>query len=148
MSAMECDREIEIVEAVTSGRWPAGADEEMQSHAATCPICSDVVRVSLALTQERSDALLSARVPSAGLVWWRAEMRSRRDAVERATRPMRIVEWTALACVLAALALILYWTGPMALAALLWQPSLAFFAGLGVLILLSSVVCYFVLSRD
>jgi hypothetical protein len=68
--------------------------------------------------------------------------------VERATRPMRIVEWTALACVLAALAFVLYWTGPTALAALLWQPSLAFFVGLGALVLLSSVVCYFVLSRD
>jgi len=148
MSAMECDREIEIVEAVTCGRWPDGAGEELQSHAATCAICSDVVQVSLALTQERSHALLSARVPSAGLVWWRAEMRSRRDAVERATRPMRIVEWTALACALAALAFLLYWTGPTALAALLWQPSLACFVGLGVLVLLSSVVCYFVLSRD
>jgi hypothetical protein len=148
MSSMECDREIEIVEAVTCGRWPAGTGEELQSHAATCPVCSDVVRVSVALTQERSDALLSTRVPSAGLVWWRAEMRSRRDAVERATRPMRIVEWTALACVLAALAFVLYWTGPTALAALLWQPSLAFFVGLGALVLLSSVVCYFVLSRD
>ena len=148
MRAMECDREIEIVEAVTCGRWPAGADEELQSHAASCPVCMDVVQVGLALTQDRSNALLSAQVPSAGLVWWRAEMRSRRDAVERATRPMRIVEWTALACVLAVAAGFLYWIGPAGLAELLWQPSLVFFAGLGLLILLSSVICYFVLSRD
>ena len=148
MSAMECDREIEIVEAVTCGRWPAGADEELQSHAAACPVCMDVVQVSLTLTQDRSNGLLSARVPSAGLVWWRAEMRARRDAVERATRPMRLVEWTALACVLAAVGVFLYWIGPAGLAELLWQPSLAFFAGLGLLILLSTVVFYFVLSRD
>ena len=38
MSAMECDREIEIVEAVTCGRWPAGVDEELQLHAATCAV--------------------------------------------------------------------------------------------------------------
>ena len=148
MSAMECDREIEIVEAVTCGRWPAGVDEELRLHAPTCAVCTDVIQVSLALTQERSDALLAARVPSAGLVWWRAEMRARRDAVETATRPMKIVEWTALACVLAALAGFLYWIGPAELAELLWQPSLAFFAGLGLLIVLSSVVFYFVLSRD
>jgi hypothetical protein len=148
MSAMECDREIEIVEAVTCGRWPAGADEELQSHAASCSVCMDVVQVSLTLTQDRSNGLLAARVPSAGLVWWRAEMRARRDAVERATRPMKIVEWTALACVLAAAGVFLYWTGPVVLAELLWQPSLAFFAGLGLLIVLSSVVFYFVLSRD
>ena len=148
MSAMECDREIEIVEAVTCGRWPSGVDEELQSHAASCAVCTDVVRVSLALSQDRSDALLSAHVPSAGLVWWRAEMRARRDAVERATRPMKIVEWTALACVLAAVSAFLYWIGPAGLAELLWQPSLAFFAGLGLLVVLSSVVFYFVLSRD
>src|SRR4030095_14223047 len=130
MSAMECDREIEIVEAVTCGRWPAGVDEELQLHAATCAVCTDVVQVSLALTQDRSNALVSARVPSAGLVWWRAEMRARRDAVERATRPMRIVKWAAVACALSALAFLLYWTGPTALEALLWQPSLAFFVGL------------------
>jgi len=148
MSAMECDREIEIVEAVTCGRWPAGADEELRSHATSCPVCMDVVEVSLALSQDRSSGLLSAHVPSAGLVWWRAEMRARRDAVQRATRPMRIVEWAALACMLAAMGALLYWIGPSGLKALLWQPSLAFFAGLGLLILLSSVVCYFVLSRD
>ena len=148
MSAMECDREVEIVEAVTCGRWPAGTHEELQSHAASCPVCMDVVRVALALTQDRSDGLQSARVPSAGLVWWRAEMRARRDAVNRATRPMRIVEWTALTCVLAAAGVSLYWIGPAALAQLLWQPSLAFFIGLGLLVLLSSLVCYFVLSGD
>jgi hypothetical protein len=148
MSAMECDREIEIVEAVMCCRWPAGVGEELQSHAATCPVCMDVVQVSLALSQDRSSALLSAHVPSAGLVWWRSEMRARRDAIERATRPMKIVEWAAVACVLTAMALVLYWIAPARLAELLWQPSLAFFAGLGLLILLSSVVCYFVLSRD
>ena len=148
MSTMECEREIEIVEAITCGRWPAGTTEELQSHAENCPICSDVVRVALALTQQRADGLQMARVPTAGLVWWRAEMRARRDAVNRATRPLKIVEWTAMACVLAAIAVVLFWVGPATVAAILWQPSLAFFIGLGVLILLSSVVYYFVFSGD
>lgn len=148
MSAMECDREIEIVEAITCGRWPSGTSEELQTHAATCPVCTDVVSVALALTQDRSDGLLAARVPSAGLVWWRAEMRARRDAVNRATRPLRIVEWTALVCVLAAAGIFLYWTGPAALADLLWQPSLALFLALGILVVLSTLVCYWVLSGD
>jgi len=148
MSAMECEREIEIVEAVTCGRWPAATSEELQTHAAGCPICSDVVRVAVALTEEKENGLQMARVPSAGLVWWRSEMRARRDAVNRATRPLRIVEWTAMACVLAAIAAVLVWVGPAAVAGMLWQPSLAFFIGLGVLILLSSLVYYFVVSGD
>jgi hypothetical protein len=47
-----------------------------------------------------------------------------------------------------ALGVVLAWVGPAELAGLLWQPSLAFFIGLGVLILLSSLVYYFVFSGD
>src|SRR5688572_5122161 len=148
MSAMECDREMEIVEAVTCGRWPSGTSDELQAHARTCAVCADVVSVALALVDDRSNGLQVARVPSAGLVWWRAEMRARRDAVTRATRPMRIVEWAALACVLAAAGVFLYWTGPSTLAELLWQPSLVFFLAVGILVVLSTLVCYWVLSRD
>src|SRR5678816_3231927 len=79
MSAIECSHEIEIVEAITSGRWPAGCSEELRQHAASCVVCKDVVQVALALTQDRSEAFQSVRVPSAGLVWWRSEMRARRD---------------------------------------------------------------------
>jgi hypothetical protein len=99
----------------------------------------------MALTNDRNDGIQLARVPSAGLVWWRAEMRARRDAVTKATRPLKIVEWTAVLCVLAVAGVFLYWTGPAALAQL---PSLALFIGLGVLIVLSSLVYYFVFSGD
>jgi len=148
MSAVECTREIEIVEAITNGRWPAGTTEELQQHAASCPVCTDVVRVALALTQDRSAALEKVQVPSAGLVWWRSEMRARRDAVNKATRPLRIVEWVATLSVIVAAGALLRWFGPSMLADMLWQPSTLFLVGLGVLALLSSLVFYFVLSRD
>jgi hypothetical protein len=148
MSSVECTREIEVVEAVTNGRWPAGTPEDLQLHAAGCPVCTDVVRVALALTQDRSAALAKARVPSAGLVWWRSEMRARRDAVSKATRPLRIVEWAAVLCVVVAAGALLRWFGPSVLTDLLWQPSTLFFVGLGVLALLSSLVFYLVFSRD
>ena len=147
MSAVECTREIDVVEAITNGRWPAGAPEDLQLHAASCPVCTDVVRVALALTQDRSAALETVRVPSAGLVWWRSEMRARRDAVNKATRPLRIVECVAAVCLIVAAAALLRWFGPSVLADL-WQPSTLFFVGLGVLALLSSLVFYFVFSRD
>ena len=148
MSSIDCDREIEVVESVTCGRWPAGADEELRSHATSCAVCSDVVRVSLALSQNRAEGLEIARVPSAGLVWWRAEMRARREAVEKATRPLRIVEVLAAVCQLAVLGGLLYWIGPSSLPEFLSQPSLPLFCGLGVLAVLSSVVLYLVVSRD
>jgi hypothetical protein len=148
MSVMECNREVEIVEVVTLGRWPDGCSEELRRHAASCPVCTDVVQVALALTQERSVALDTVRVPSAGLVWWRSEMRARREAVNRATRPLRIVEWIAAACVVLVAVILLRWIGPTALAGLLRQPSALFFAGLGVLALVSTLVFYVVFSRD
>ena len=108
----------------------------------------DVVRVALALTQDRSEAFSRARVPSAGLVWWRAEMRARRDAVNKATRPMQIVECVAALCVIVAAAALFRWFGPAVLADLLVQPSTLLLVGLGVLVLLSTLVFYFVFSRD
>lgn len=148
MSAVECPREIEIVEAVTNGRWPAGTTDELQQHAAGCPVCTDVVRVALALTQDRSAALEKVQVPSAGLVWWRSEMRARRDAVNKATRPLRIVEWVTAVCVIVAAGALLRWFGPSILSDLLWQPTTLFLVALGVLALLSSLVFYLVFSRD
>lgn len=147
MSVIYCNRESEIVEAITLGRWPEGCSEELRLHASSCPVCTDVVRVALALTQESSIALEAARVPSAGLVWWRSEMRARREAIHRATRPLRIVEWIAAVCVVLAAVILLRWIGPTALAAL-WQPSLLSFIGLGVLALVSTLVFYVVFSRD
>ena len=148
MSAVECSHEIEIVEAITSGRWPAGCSEELRQHAASCVVCKDVVQVALALTQDRSEAFQSVRVPSAGLVWWRSEMRARRDAVSKATRPLQIVEWIAALSVLVAAAAILRWIGPTVLVDLLWQPLSLVLAGIGVIIVLSTLVFYLVFSRD
>ena len=148
MSATECIHEIEITEAVTQGRWPAGCSKDVQVHAETCPICQDVLQVALALKENQAAAFHAARLPSAGLVWWRSEMRSRRDALDKATRPIRIVEWAALACALAVAFALVLWIGPSTLTDLLSQPSHLLFAGLGVLAVLSTLVVYFVFSRD
>ena len=148
MSAIECNHEIEIVDTITSGRWPAGCTEELKLHAESCPVCRDVVRVALALSQDRSDALQAVRIPSAGLVWWRSEMRARRDAVNKANRPLQIVECVAALCVVVAAATLFRWFGPAVLTDLLLQPSTLLLVGLGVLVLLSTLVFYFVFSRD
>ena len=42
MSRIECSRELEILDAVASGRWPNRADAELRAHASTCSICADV----------------------------------------------------------------------------------------------------------
>jgi hypothetical protein len=93
----ECVREHEIVEAITSGRWPEACDPDLRNHATACAICKDVVLVASALHEERDSAVAVAGVPSAGLVWWRAELRARREAVRAAERPMKWVQSLAAA---------------------------------------------------
>ena len=93
----ECAREHEVVEAVTSGRWPGACDPDLRDHAMACHVCKEVVFVAVALHEDHSAALTDARIPSAGLVWWRAELRARREAVQAAERPLTLAHSLAAA---------------------------------------------------
>lgn len=104
MSSIECKYESDVLDAVASGRWPDRLDAELRDHAASCGICSEVALVSALYRDEYSTAMEQARVPSAGLVWWKAELRARREAVRVASRPITLVTGVAIAFVLAAIA--------------------------------------------
>jgi hypothetical protein len=93
----ECAREHEIVDAVTSGRWPDACEADLRDHVTTCQVCKEVAFVAGVLHEEHDVALAEARLPSAGLVWWRAELRARREAVKAAERPLTLVHSLAAA---------------------------------------------------
>jgi len=95
---VECLREQEIVDAIASGRWPHACDPSLAPHAAACAICRDVVSVASALRDDGVDACHEARVPSAGLVWWRATIRARAEASRVAERPLTVAQGIAGAC--------------------------------------------------
>src|SRR2546427_8354011 len=88
MPILECNREHDVLDAVASGRWPERVDEELRRHAASCAICSDVASVAAALQDDRDAAWRDARLPPAGRVWWRAEMRARHEAAVKAAQPI------------------------------------------------------------
>ena len=92
MNQTECARETDVVDAVTSGRWPERADAGLRAHVAGCAICADVAEVARALQDDHDAAWRDARVPSAGRVWWRAEMRARQEAARKAAQPMAFVQ--------------------------------------------------------
>jgi hypothetical protein len=54
------------------------------------------------LAPDYQDALSDVRVPSAGLVWWKAEIRARQDAVQTVNRPIRWAQYIAAGCGIAA----------------------------------------------
>ena len=54
MKIVDCCREQDVLDALTSGRWPDRADEELRAHVAACAICADVVDVAGALLEDRT----------------------------------------------------------------------------------------------
>jgi hypothetical protein len=90
MRLAECPRESEVVEAVACGRWPERCPGDLRDHVGSCRVCSQVLEVAVALHDDRESAY--ADIPSAGLVWWRAELRARQEAMHAASRPITLVQ--------------------------------------------------------
>jgi hypothetical protein len=92
MKIPHCDREQQVLHALGSGRWTGPWGEEIRRHAANCAVCSEVVLVAEALRHEDELAHTELHLPSAGLVWWKAQLAARRAAEERAAQPIAWVE--------------------------------------------------------
>ena len=88
----ECSREQDVMEIVSSERWPDQCPDELRAHVAQCSNCTDVLEVAQALHEDRAIACMDAQIPSAELVWWRAELRARQEAMIVASRPITLVE--------------------------------------------------------
>jgi len=97
MKIEQCDREQAVLDALTSGRWATPWGEEIRQHAASCSVCAEVVLVAEALHREEHSAQSEVRLPSAGLVWWKAQLAARRAAEQRAAQPIALVERAAQA---------------------------------------------------
>lgn len=105
MNAFPCDREIEVIRAIQASRW---ADSPgLRAHAAECETCAEVALVAHALANAEDEV---HPLPDASLVWWKAQLRARREAVERASEPIEIFERVAYA-----------FAGIALVAALIWQ---------------------------
>src|SRR5215469_9908643 len=109
MKIQQCDREQNVIDALKSGRWAGPWGEEIRKHAAGCAVCSEVVLVALAMRRENESTQAEMRLPSAGLVWWKAQLAARRAAEQRATQPIAWAERMAqFVGVLTALGLVLW----------------------------------------
>jgi hypothetical protein len=119
MKGLECAREQDLLDALTSRRWPERAEEDLRAHVARCAICADLARVASALLDAEEVADPVPDLPPAGLVWWRAQLRAREEATRAALRPIKAVQLAAcaVAAVLIVLALGATWPGLTAFAA-------------------------------
>jgi len=105
MKPGECEKEILVIEAARSGAW----DPELRAHVAQCEACGDVALAANALNSMRAVDQVEARIPDAGLMWWKAQLLSKRAAAERVTRPIRFVEHLSYACGILAVVGVCVW---------------------------------------
>ena len=91
----ECEREDDVLNAISAGRWPERCDEDLRTHVSACVVCADLADVATALTDDRDAACHEARVPPAGVVWWRAQLRAREEAARAAGRPVAFIQGVA-----------------------------------------------------
>jgi hypothetical protein len=97
MRRVGCTHEDDVLMYVGTGRWPDRAPAELVAHAVTCPVCGDLAMVSRAMGGQRDEELTSARVPSAGTVWWHAQLRARQDAARSVGKPITLAQGALLA---------------------------------------------------
>jgi hypothetical protein len=105
----ECRHEGDLVAAVTSGRWPAAVDQAMRDHVAACEVCAEVLQVSEAMAAIEQETLADTRLPSAGQVWWRSQLRARRDAAATAARPVLVAQAVGGAAAVGLIAAVVSW---------------------------------------
>ena len=168
MNVGHCEREAAVLEAVQSGRWPDACEGELRAHVAQCAVCGEVIVVAELLRQDDAAARAEARLPAPGLLWWKAQIRARRLAAQRAAEPITVfttVTWIAAAVSLVALGVWQWsrvagwWTWfhklpfagallPQSLSLPLWTSNLVLLMTLGLGLALVSFVFYLTFSKE
>lgn len=96
MKTPMCAREDELLDALAS----AWVGPELTAHVDQCDSCSELRLVAGAVLDERRQAVAEAPVPSAGTMWWRMQMRQRREAQALARRSLLIGQLATFAVAL------------------------------------------------
>ena len=113
MTAPDCPREQDVINAIVLGRWPHHCDQTLHAHVAECRACKEIVDVTSVFRLEREELHREVSVPSAGQVWWRAAIRAKVEASEQAARPLSWLFGVSVACVVGL---------SIAVVELLWSP--------------------------
>jgi hypothetical protein len=166
MTPAACPREAEVLVALEGSRQthagrtyagkthagPSLSSGSLSEHLAECDVCAKLATARL-IADVHSNDLEAANIPSAGQVWWRAQVRARAEARRAAERPMQIVQAVSAACVAGALAAGIGWAWPWVKQAAFWgavptELTFAWWLAIGAWLILAPVALYFVFARD
>lgn len=101
-----CPRESEVLDVVVADA-ATEAGRDVLAHLSACESCRDAAAVAAALRAERDAAWEEASVPSADVVWLRAQLYARAEAARVASRPIAVVQALGVACAVGASAAIM-----------------------------------------
>lgn len=86
-----------------------------------CPSCAELAAIAQAFAEDRNILVREAQIPSSAIVWWRAQMRSRREAADAAAQPITWVQGLAFACAAGILVAAVGFFSPTFMKALEWM---------------------------
>lgn len=93
MKNEHCAFEEKIAAANRSSRW----SDELLAHVAECRVCEEVALVSSYLCDSSISVPADATLPNPSLLWSKAQLAARREAIEKAMRPILWVRRFAFA---------------------------------------------------
>ena len=85
-----------------------------------CDACAEIAVIAQMFADDRNALAREAQIPSSAIVWWRAQMRSRREAVEAAAQPITWAQGLAVACAAGILVAAIGFFAPTFMKALEW----------------------------
>lgn len=94
-----CHREDQLLDALGRGFL----EVEIREHLIECASCSELRLVAGELLDDKAETMAVANVPSAGTMWWRMQLRQRREAESRASRSLLVGQAITFAVALALL---------------------------------------------
>lgn len=105
-----CSREKELQATLRQGRWPHGSDPDLRAHVDGCRNCQEVVLVTQTFQKAKLNGERLAPLESPGWLWWRAQLRCRKEAIQTVTEPLAVAEKVGLLGLLAAFCVVV-WQG-------------------------------------
>lgn len=97
-----CLYEPELWEEIASGRWPAASPAELRDHVKSCAGCGALAVTATALREDRQLNENTAPVPPSGAVWFRMQLRAKREQKETAAKVVRRAHGSLIALTLLA----------------------------------------------